>query len=101
MRSIGHAVNGRRRDRTPRARRARPYIVADPECPLAGPGRSAPPMTRTVSSRPTIIDVAARAGVSKSLVSLVMRGANVVSDEKRRLVLEAAAELGYRPNAAA
>ena len=52
-------------------------------------------------ARPTIIDVAARAGVSKSLVSLALRGANVVSEEKRRRVLEAAAELGYRPNAAA
>jgi len=58
-------------------------------------------MTIQTIRRPTIIDVAAKAGVSKSMVSLVMRGANVVSDEKRRLVLEAAAELGYRPNAAA
>lgn len=51
--------------------------------------------------RPTIIDVAARAGVSKSMVSLVLRGANVVSEEKKRLVMQAAAELGYRPNAVA
>ena len=58
-------------------------------------------MPRTADSRPTIIDVAARAGVSKSLVSLVMRGASTVSDEKRRLVLEAAEALGYRPNAVA
>lgn len=52
-------------------------------------------------TRPTIIDVAAAAGVSKSLVSLVLRGASSVSEEKRRLVLAAAEELGYRPNAVA
>ena len=52
-------------------------------------------------SRPTILDVAARAGVSKSLVSLVMRGAASVKEDKRRRVLDVAAELGYRPNAVA
>ncbi|POX39390.1 LacI family transcriptional regulator [Streptomyces sp. Ru73] len=50
---------------------------------------------------PTIRSVAERAGVSKSLVSLVLRGAPQVSDAKRAAVLDAIRELDYRPNAAA
>ncbi|MER6031208.1 LacI family DNA-binding transcriptional regulator [Streptomyces sp. NPDC001851] len=50
---------------------------------------------------PTIRDVAERAGVSKSLVSLVLRGSGPVSPAKREAVLRAVRELGYRPNAAA
>ena len=49
----------------------------------------------------TIVDVAARAGVSKSVVSLVLRGTGYVSEEKRAAVGKAVQELGYRPNAAA
>ncbi|HEX5565892.1 MAG TPA: LacI family DNA-binding transcriptional regulator [Streptomyces sp.] len=53
------------------------------------------------SRPPTIRSVAEHAGVSKSLVSLVLRGSPQVRPEKRRAVLRAMEELGYRPNAAA
>jgi DNA-binding LacI/PurR family transcriptional regulator len=51
--------------------------------------------------RPTMRDVAERAGVSKSLVSLVLRGERWVGADKRRRVQQAADELGYRINVAA
>ena len=54
-----------------------------------------------MTRRPTIVDVAERAGVSKSLVSLVMRDAPNVGGSSREAVLKAARELGYRPNAVA
>ncbi len=50
---------------------------------------------------PTIIDVARQAGVSKSVVSRVMRGETAVSETSRLAVMAAAAELGYRANAVA
>lgn len=51
--------------------------------------------------RPTIYDVAREAGVSKSLVSLVLNGSELVSEPKREAVQAAIAKLGYRPSRAA
>ena len=53
---------------------------------------------RSAEPRPTLETVAARAGVSRSLV---LRGSASVSAGRREAVLRAVAELGYRPNAAA
>lgn len=52
---------------------------------------------------PTSWDVARRAGVSQSTVSLVLAGkdARRVRDETRLAVLKAAEDLGYRPNSSA
>ncbi|MFD1374783.1 LacI family DNA-binding transcriptional regulator [Micrococcus antarcticus] len=51
--------------------------------------------------RATIYDVAQAAGVSKSLVSLVLRGSPSVSEARRAAVLAAIKELDYRPSQAA
>jgi DNA-binding LacI/PurR family transcriptional regulator len=48
--------------------------------------------------RPTLADVAARAGVSVALVSIVIRDAPGASPANRQRVLQAADELGYRPD---
>lgn len=61
--------------------------MVDRRTPVEEPGR-----------RPTIRDVAQRAGVSKSLVSLVLQGSGNVSEGRRQAVLRAMEELGYRPN---
>jgi DNA-binding LacI/PurR family transcriptional regulator len=60
-------------------------------------------IARAADSRVTSVDVARRAGVSQSTVSLVMSGkaAGRVSTETEKVVRRAAADLGYRPNAAA
>jgi DNA-binding LacI/PurR family transcriptional regulator len=51
--------------------------------------------------RPTLADVAARAGVSTALVSIAMRGAKGVSAATREHIFAAAQEIGYRPDARA
>jgi DNA-binding LacI/PurR family transcriptional regulator len=51
--------------------------------------------------RPTIDDVARRAGVSSAAVSFAMNGQRGVADATRARILAAAAELGWRPSAPA
>jgi len=63
-----------------------------------------PPAARTGSGRAqrtTMADIARHLGVSRALVSIVLRGAEGASDATRERVLEAAAELGYRPDSLA
>ncbi len=48
--------------------------------------------------RPTLLDVAAAAGVSKSLVSLALRGDPGVSARTRERILVVADQVGYRPS---
>jgi DNA-binding LacI/PurR family transcriptional regulator len=48
--------------------------------------------------RPTISDVAARAGVAKSTVSHTLSGKRPISEETRQRIQQAIDELGYRPD---
>src|SRR5690348_18466650 len=51
-----------------------------------------------MAKRPTLADVAARAGVSVALVSIAMRGAKGVSSATSAQIFKAAQEIGYRPD---
>ena len=52
----------------------------------------------TAAQRPRLEDVAARVGLSPATVSLVLSNAAGPSAQTRRRVLQAAGELGYRPD---
>jgi DNA-binding LacI/PurR family transcriptional regulator len=92
------------RQRDPNApRRRRPVDEGEPphrrpvdegEPPRRRP-EGEPPRRR----RPTIDDVAARAGVSSAAVSFAMNDRPGVGEATRRRILDAAAELGWRPSA--
>jgi LacI family transcriptional regulator len=69
----------------------RPAAVSDP----AAASHDSPSPARRHA---TILDVASRAGVSKSTVSNVVRGLPGVSEAMRARVQSAIAELAYRPN---
>jgi LacI family transcriptional regulator len=57
--------------------------------------------TRTTSGKPTLTDVAARAGVSATTVSYILNGRTLemrISSDTEERVQRAARDLGYRPN---
>jgi DNA-binding LacI/PurR family transcriptional regulator len=58
----------------------------------AGAGRDRP------ARQPTMADIAAHVGVSRALVSIVLRDKDGASPATRERVRQAAAELGYSPN---
>ncbi len=70
-----------------------PAAAPTTPAPAAAPATPAPPSR---GRRPRLSDVAARAGVSAGLVSLVLRNQPGPSEQTRGRVLEAAHELGYR-----
>lgn len=51
--------------------------------------------------RPTIVDIAKRAGVTKAAVSFALNGQPGVSDSTRERILAIASELGFQPSSAA
>lgn len=67
------------------------------------PGASAErgPGGGTAQRRPTLDDVARRAGVSRTVASRAMNNTRDVSAAKREAVRQAAQELGYAPNSSA
>lgn len=67
------------------------------------PGASAErgPGGGTARRRPTLDDVARRAGVSRTVASRAMNNTRDVSAAKREAVRQAAQELGYAPNSSA
>lgn len=67
------------------------------ECPLDMLAFMPPPQP-AVPQRPTIRDVAAVAGVSKSLVSRAFVDPGRVGEESLRRIMEAAGHLGFRPS---
>jgi DNA-binding LacI/PurR family transcriptional regulator len=62
---------------------------------------TAPVGSDPLRQRPTLEDVARKAGVSRSLASLALRGSTRVAQSTSTTIWAAANELGYKPNLAA
>src|SRR5215470_8494391 len=72
--------------------------------PIPAPVNSAGRLGRNRGDRvkrPTIADIARRAGVSKGAVSYALNGQPGVSEATRRRIVAIAEEIGFNPNSAA
>src|SRR5687767_1212505 len=78
----------------PRAVRRDPV----PGSPAGGSGRDTTQRSPRAGGRPTIGDVAARAGVAVATVTRVLSNRGYASAGTRAKVLAAAEEIGYVPN---
>ena len=89
-----------RQPNRPRRRTRRAGVLPAPRRP---PAWLHVPIASTANTRVTSVDVARRAGVSQSTVSLVFsgKGRGRVSAATQETVRRCARELGYRPNVAA
>lgn len=100
-------TRGRVRRRAWRNLAATPEVSASPQplrfISMDGRDESVPrPAGGAIpGGRLTIAEIAERAGVSQSAVSLAMNGRAGISGATRRRVLEVAAELGWRPSSTA
>lgn len=68
---------------------------------IAAPRRRRARQDPQGNAKPTVIDVARKAGVSSATVSRVLNGKATVTDEMRELVLGTVRQMGFRPNAMA
>lgn len=76
--------------------------VGDHQVPSGARRGAVPGVARLVPyRRPTVRDIAIASGVSRSVASRALTGSGYVSDDARRRVLRAAAELDYVPHATA
>lgn len=76
----------------------RPDDAAEPSDSAKTPPAKTPPAKTQSAKTPTMEDVAARAGVSRALVSIVFRNLPGASPDNRERVRRAAEEIGFRPD---
>src|SRR5688572_33282856 len=75
--------------------------MSERACERGGGDQRDPTRKGSPVKRPTIADIARRAGVSKVAVSYALGGKPGVSEATRRRIVAIAEEIGFNPNSAA